>query len=186
MSARNRQSTTRRQNARPRHIARRDPVTQCKTCVPGRAKVANRREPGANRQKRIFDARDCGCFVAGHGLAPEGRAGIAGQMDMGIDEARHDSLVREVDHLGTGGCRRARFNAQDATVFDNNGRRTHRGLAGIDNQATGLNGVGFSLRRACGKQRGSNDCRAHHHEFPFFRRSLDRFVLPSSHHIHQR
>ena len=74
-------------------------------------------------------------------------------MDVDVGHARHHRPVALVDDGCAGGRSEAVLDPRDPPVLDDNGRRSARGLRGIDDQASGLDGVGFGAGGGSGSER---------------------------------
>ena len=75
-------------------------------------------------------------------------------MDMDVGHARHHRAAALIDDDRAGGRGEAALDARDPAVFDDHGRWPARGLRGVDDQAPGLDGVGFGVAALGGDQRG--------------------------------
>ena len=128
----------------------------------GRAEVAHRGEASAQRDQRIMRAEQRQIIVRVDRAAPEGRARIADQMDMGIDQAGQDRAVRKIDQAGAGWRREkpgrdalnpAIHNGDGGGSGDGPGRIGHQ-TAGMDDNRLVMRG---RLRSALGLGRDRRD-----------------------------
>ena len=149
MPAGNRKRATRSEDTRPGHRSCLDRVTQSERRITRRPQIAHRGEARPRGEQGVLHASYRRTFVTVGRFAPEGRTRIAGQMDMRIDQAGEDRFVLHVDHGCTcrGGC--AGFDPNNTAIFDDNGGGAQRRLCRVDDQAAGLNSIGFGLR--CGR-----------------------------------
>ncbi len=110
------------------------------------ARLAHGGEARERGQARILGPQDHAPFVGFDRLAPVIAAGIAGQVDVQIDQPGHHRLARKVDRrraLGRFGP--AAFDADDTSALHNDRTRPfEHGLGGIDDQPVdqyGLRGI---------------------------------------------
>lgn len=103
----------------------------------------------ALRDAGVFDADDDAPFVGIDRFAAIIAAGVAGQVDVEVDEAGEQGLVAEVDDRGIGRRGRAALDDRDdAVVGDGDGRGAERGLVGVGYDAPGVDDGGLRVGRA--------------------------------------
>src|SRR4051794_29002955 len=76
------------------------------------------------------------------------RSGGLRQMHVNVGHSGKYGAVALIDDNRAGRSCEATVDATDASVFDDDRRWPALGLSGIDNQASGLNGVGFGIGRS--------------------------------------
>ena len=113
-----------------------------------RAEVAHGGEAGARGQQRVLDADDRRQLVGIDRLAPERRAGIAGQMDVGVDQAGQHGARRACRRRSRRPARSRPARCGDAAVLDDHRRGPARRLRRVDDQPPGLDRVGLGRSRA--------------------------------------
>ena len=139
--------------ARPLDEAVRGAAAERKGAILPRPRLAHRGEPRAQRNAGVLHPDDDAPFVGIDRLAAIIAAGIAGQVDVEVDEAGEQCPVAEVDDLGARGrWRPACVDRDDAVVGDGHGRGAERRLVGIDDHAAGVDDGGLGIGLAA-KQR---------------------------------
>ena len=83
-------------------------------------------------------------------LAYQGVAGRLRQVDVDVGHARHHRAVALIDDGRSGGRGEAVLDPRDAPILDDHRRRSSRRLRRIDDQAPGLDGVGFGTGSGSG------------------------------------
>ena len=115
-----------------------------------RAEIADRGEAGEGGDPRVLGADQGRPFVGIDRLVAKVAAGIAGEMDVHVDEAGQDGLAGQVDEPGAGGGRgKPGRDGGDPAVGDGDGRRAGGGprrvgdeVAGMDDHRLGGGGRG--------------------------------------------
>ncbi len=113
-----------------------------------RSCLADRGEAGPNGGERVLDAKDDAPFVGLYRVLPEIAAGIAGEVDVKVDQAGQHRLVAELDRprAGRGGLD-AVDDADDAPVGDGNRRGTPIAAARVAYDMSGMDDGGVGKRR---------------------------------------
>ena len=137
------------------------PAPQREAAVLRAPRLAHGGEARAQRLRGVLRANDHAPFLGLDRVLPEIAAGVAGQMDVQVDQTRHHGHALEPHRFGT---RRGRvpaaLDADDAAIGDRDRRRASRlavgigdDIAGMDHCRVGQSGGGGQGNGQCGGQR---------------------------------
>ncbi len=140
---------------RTRKASFRHRVANRSHCARIAAEIADGGEPAARHFQRVRQAQSGrvrnGIFL--REVCVPGRPGRLRQVDVDVGHARHHRAVALVDDGRAGGRSEAVLDPRDPPILDDHGRRSARGQSGIDDQTSGLDGIGFGAGSGSGGER---------------------------------
>ena len=119
-----------------------------------RADVADRGEPGLERAPRV-DRRPHGGIdrAQRHRADDRVRGAFAGDVRVGVDQARHHGGARQVDDLGSGGLDETGLDVRDAVAVDEDRHLLADDRGRPVDQPSGMDDLRLGGRAACRTER---------------------------------